>query len=122
VRDSDPTVRRLVKLVGVGGVALVVGAALIWLVTPDAWPLLLVGALLLLGAPFYVAATAGGVVRKPSRRGDTHTFVVDLFRSVDHPPTIPGARPESDEPPRSAVPRQASLDPEPGQDNPRLDA
>lgn len=111
MRDLDPTIRRLAKLVGVGGSALVVGAALIWLVTPSAWPLLLVGALLLLGAPFYVAATATRVVRKPSRKGDTHTFVVDLFRSVDHPPTIPGARPDPHEPQGSGVRRRVSLDP-----------
>lgn len=84
--------RRLARVAAVGGALLILGGLLVWLLTPTAWPLILLGALLLCCAPLYVAATARGVLRgpKPVRKGaEAHTFVVDLFRSIDYPPATP---------------------------------
>jgi hypothetical protein len=89
MQSSDPSARRLARIAAVGRALLILGGLLVWLLTPTAWPLILLGALLLCCAPLYVAATAGGVLRRPKpvrKDARAHTFVVDLFRSIDYPP------------------------------------
>lgn len=89
VQSSDPSARRLVRILAAGATLLVLSGVMILLLAPQAWPVIVVGALLLCLAPLFVAATTDGILRNSRRARKTtaaHTFVVDLFQSVDHPP------------------------------------
>jgi len=76
----------LAKLSIAGGMLLVVGGGVAWLITPLGWIAVVLGVVVLAYGPF---AIAWGEYQKPDHKVEGRTFVIDLFRSVKHPPDQP---------------------------------
>lgn len=86
MKITSPTQR--LSYVVCGGLALIaLGALVTWLVTPDGWPVIALGATLVFLGPWAVAWTAFRDDGLPDHKVEGRTFVVDLFRSVNHPAT-----------------------------------
>jgi hypothetical protein len=83
VRDSTP--RSLARAAAAGGFTIILGVALVWLVTPVGWALVLAGTCLLFGGPMLIAARASGALQEPDHKVEGRAFLIDLFRTVKPP-------------------------------------